>query len=189
MYEVWAAVVDEDPAASMVRVNLLLNRASESPDVESYLPHEGKVVLRLHRDATVAVRVPRWVDRAKVTCGVNDNAVPFAWLGSYVVLESRKSGETLTLTFPIVETVETWSLAWQVDRFWQESTKAPAYWPKREPVRYTLTFRGNTLAKIEPRDTVAGFALYADRSLDRFRAQAPMHQVSRFARALKNSSN
>jgi hypothetical protein len=67
-----------------------------------------------------------------------------------------------------------------MDQFYLESTQPPAAWRGAKPTRFILTFRGNTLADIQPRDTRAGFALYSDRSLERLRAPAPLKRRARF---------
>ena len=43
------------------RVDLLLDRASEWVDVDSYLPFEGKVVLKIKTVNSAEVRRPEWV--------------------------------------------------------------------------------------------------------------------------------
>jgi hypothetical protein len=42
-------------------VNLLLNRASAWADLDSYIPYEGRVDVRVKRDCELAVRIPEWV--------------------------------------------------------------------------------------------------------------------------------
>jgi hypothetical protein len=81
------------------------------------------------------------------------------------------------------ETTETVDLGWRLDQFWLESTQPSASWRGAKPTGFTLTFRGNTLADIQPRDTRSGFALYGDRSLERFRQSASTRHVTRFVPA------
>ncbi len=50
-------------ADGSAQVNLLLNRAGKSVDVDSYLPYEGKVVVHNKSDRRIAVRMPCWADR------------------------------------------------------------------------------------------------------------------------------
>ena len=45
-------------------MNLLLNRASPWLDVDSYLPYEGKMVIRNKTCERVSIRIPSWVDRS-----------------------------------------------------------------------------------------------------------------------------
>lgn len=44
-----------------VRVNFLLNRGSTQLDVNSFLPHEGRVEIQIHEDIkNLEVRIPKW---------------------------------------------------------------------------------------------------------------------------------
>jgi len=66
MYRAWAGIVScRDGDA---QVNLLLNRASPWLDVDSYLPHEGKVVVRNKTAQSISIRMPVWVDLNAVQC-------------------------------------------------------------------------------------------------------------------------
>lgn len=66
---------------------------------------------------------------------------------------------------------------------WLESTQPPASWRGAKPARFTLTFRGNTLAGIQPRDTRAGYPLYSTRSVESLRRPAATKSVRRFVPA------
>ncbi len=180
LYEVWNGIVEYDGATETARVNLLLNRASPWLDIDSYLPHEGKVVLWSKKARNLAVRVPRWADKSHVKCLVNKLRTPLAWVGNYLVLNDLKRSSTIEIRFPMVEATERHSLAWRTDQFWQESTKPPSSWGSEKPTVYTITLRGNTLADIHPRDPNVGFALYRRRCLNRFRSKAPLRSLKRF---------
>jgi hypothetical protein len=180
LHVVWDAIVNADQE-NMVCINLLLNRASPWVDIDSHLPHEGRVVLRFKRDTDASVRMPLWVDKREVTCqSSGDQQVRATWLGNYLVLSDCPTSATVTLRFPMAERTETARLAWQHDQFWQESTKPPTYWPQRPAEQYKLTFRGNTLADIQPRITAVGYQLYGSRSLKSLRAPAEVHSVERY---------
>ena len=56
LYPVWESMVAR--VGEVVRVNLLLNRASQWLDIDSYLPVEGKVVLHIKNAPKIEVRVP-----------------------------------------------------------------------------------------------------------------------------------
>jgi DUF1680 family protein len=71
-------------------VNLLLNRVSPWIDVASHLPFEGKVEIRVHDAERVRVRIPDWVDKAKVRAEVNAKGVEPAWSARYLGLEKLK---------------------------------------------------------------------------------------------------
>lgn len=177
---VWEGMVEADPAARLVRVHLLLNRVSPWVDVESDLPYDGRVTVHLKQDADLALRVPLWVDRHAVRCHRGPQQVQPPWVGRYILLRGLRAGQTVAVTFPVTQTVETHLLAWQSDQFWLESTRAPDHWPKRPPVTYTLVLRGNTLVDIRPRDTQPGFALYTERTPQRYRLPVPRRRLECF---------
>jgi len=83
----------------------------------------------------------------------------------------------------MMETTETVDLTWRLDQFWLESTQPSASWSGAKPTRFTLTFRGNTLADIQPRDTRSGYPLYSTRSVESLRRPAAMKRVTRFVAA------
>jgi hypothetical protein len=128
----------------------------------------------------LAVRLPGWVDKSAVECAVGSTPLSCSWLGNYLVLPEVRRGQDVALRFSMRETTEEYLLPWPMDQFYLESTQPPAAWRGAKPTRFILTFRGNTLADIQPRDTRAGFALYSDRSLERLRAPAPLKRRARF---------
>ena len=93
-----------------VRVNLLLNRASPWLDVDSYLPYEGKAVMRNKSARELFVRVPLWADRKAVRCRIGSREVPKEWFGSYLRIAPLEPSDVITLTFPIVDRVERWTI-------------------------------------------------------------------------------
>ena len=177
LYFAWESIVRcEDGVA---QVNLLLNRASPWLDIESYLPYEGKVVIRNKSARILNVRIPKWVERGAVRSQIGDRPVEAFWAGRYLVFNDLKPEATVTVTFPVVETTETYTLKWKQSDFWQESTNPGDSWrPLEEPARYTCRFRGNTLVDISPRDEGPGYPLYLRDALTR--SQAPMRQVTRY---------
>ncbi len=130
----WDGIVDG--SGDEAQVNLLLNRASPWLDVDSYLPYEGKVVIRNKTARRIAVRIPAWVDRGKLRCSVNGNDRRFSWVGAYQVVGGLKPSDTIELRFPVRD--ET------IHRTAGRGTKAQT--------AYTITLRGNTVVDITPRD-------------------------------------
>ena len=131
LYKAWAGIV-RPQGENGVQVNLLLNRASPWLDVDSHLPYEGKVALRNKTARSASVRVPRWVNRAKVCCRVGAVERPAVWLNNYLLVRDLAPGDTVTIEFPMVTTVERWT-------------------EKTYETTYTCEFRGNTLVDISPR--------------------------------------
>ena len=122
LYYAWEAIVRG--AGDTAQVNLLLNRAAAWLDVDSYLPYEGKVIIRNKTAGKIRVRIPAWVDRNAVKCAVQGKAVPAEWAGNYLLFEKIGSKETVSIEFPVVESSETL-------RFMN--------------AQYDCKFRGNTL--------------------------------------------
>ncbi len=177
MYAAWEAIVRCTNGTA--QVNLLLNRASAWVDVESCLPYEGKVVLKNKTAHRISVRVPLWVDRKAVHAEVNGEPASVFWLGQYMVFDALKAKDEVTITFPVTESTESYTLKWKQTEFWKESTNPGSSWePLKEPARYTCKFRGNTLVDISPRDEGNGLPLYRRDSLKA--ATTPTHAVTRF---------
>ena len=178
MYYAWESIVRcQDGAA---QINLLLNRASAWLDIDSHLPYEGKVVIHNKSARSIAVRIPRWVDKQAIASRFSRRAAKPHWVGQYLVYEDVKSDDVLTINFPVVETTEKFTLKWKQDEFWKESTNPGNNWQARSNAAVsTCTFRGNTLVDIFPRDRGLGYALYEREEL-KHRTNAPIKTVTRY---------
>ena len=146
------------------QVNLLLNRASQWLDIDSYLPYEGKVVVHNKTAERIAVRIPAWVNRTEIRARVNDADRCFWWVGNYMQLDGLVPGDCLVVEFPMMERTERYTACSRIFRAEKE---------------YTCVFRGNTLVDISPRDTRSGgYPLYLR---DHMRAtKAPIKTVARY---------
>ncbi|MBB6733236.1 hypothetical protein [Cohnella zeiphila] len=113
----WSNTVTE--SAGTVSVNLLLSRGSKWLDVDSYLPHEGKVTLHVHQDLKeLQIRIPEWAGYTKVRFvrehegerSEGGGMDPSRFVkGCFLLLGPARAGETITVTFPLSmrTTVET----------------------------------------------------------------------------------
>jgi hypothetical protein len=101
LYYVWDSIVSK--SGGEFRVNLLLNRASEWLDVHSYLPVQGRVVLKIKRAGRVAVRMPEWVTLGEVSAAVGREKADTHLEGRYVAIGGLKAGDEVELTFPVPE--------------------------------------------------------------------------------------
>ncbi len=177
IYAAWDGIIQGKDG--VVQVNLLLNRASEWLDIDSYLPYEGKVVLHNKAARVATVRMPRWADLKQVKATVNGNEAALEWLGRYAFFNGLKEGDEIEITFPVVERMETYTLLWKEEDMWPESTYLGPQWkPKNPPDRYTLHLRGNTVVDVEPRSKLAGFPLYQRDEMKQLKA--PMVRRTRF---------
>lgn len=163
LYYAWEGIVrckDDVP-----QVNLLLNRASPWLDVDSFLPYEGKVVIKNKTAQKIAVRIPRWVDKKKAQASTNGKAASTFWLGNYMVLDRTGKKDVITIEFPVVETTEKYTL--------------PATWCGKEgAAEFTCRFKGNTLIDINPRGTEPGYPIYVREQYKK--DKAPMKRVERY---------
>jgi hypothetical protein len=151
------------------RVNLLLNRASPWMDIDSYLPYEGKVVLKNKGSQEVFVRMPLWVDRKHVRCRVGQKDVQNVWFNNRLRFRSLQPNDVVTISFPTETKTEEWVI--------------PSFSGKQGPEKqvHTCKFKGNTLTEISP-PLVPGSPLY-QRSYF-LKDQAPIKRVTRFATPL-----
>ena len=126
----------------VVRVNLLLNRASPWLDVDSYLPYEGKVLLHNKTAREAFVRVPLWVEREEVQCEVDGRDIENTWDGNYLRFPALAPGQDIVIRFPMRERTERWTNPTE----WGQGGLAGA------PVGtvFEFRFRGNTLVEVTP---------------------------------------
>ena len=125
---VWDSMVSR--SGNLVKVHLLLNRASEWLDIDSYLPAAGKVVIHIKDAPEVAVRIPEWcpTDAVRVTVGTESRRGLVE--GRYLRIGWLKPGERVTLEFPVPERV--------VHRVLGE-------------IPYKLELRGSDVVSIDPK--------------------------------------
>jgi DUF1680 family protein len=153
LYWIWDSILTKED--DKVVVNLLLNRASPWLDVDSHLPYEGKVALKVKEAKAAGVRIPDWTDRERVTCTVNSEEQAFSWSGSYVEIGDLKPGDAVTIDFPM-----------------REKTMFSAIADKP----YRVTLKGNTVVAIDPDGELCPLYQRGHYSQER----APMKSVTRF---------
>ncbi len=177
LYHAWESIVR--CAGDTAHVNLLLNRASPWLDIDSYLPFEGRVVIRNKTVRRIAVRIPRWVDLDAVKAAVNGRkAAPF-WIGRVLVVDRLRARDAVEVTFPMVESAAAFKVGWTGIHVpgWTEVTKlldqdtpsgpfdyqvssAPGGAGAAPRPVFTIRFRGNDAIDISPRETGLGYPLY-----------------------------
>ncbi len=158
----------------IARVNLLLNRASPWMDVDSYIPYEGKVILKNKQAREALVRIPLYVDLKDVTCRIGRRTVQLRWFGRYLRVEGLKAGEEVTIEFPLEERTERWAATSKSDWY---GLPLPA------GTVCTMKFKGNTLITISP-SPGPGCRLYENRAEKYKAAKAPMKKIIRHATPL-----
>ena len=99
LYYAWEGIVRCSDGKN-AQVNLLLNRASPWLDVDSYLPFEGKAVIKNKTAQRVSIRISSWIDRRELRLEVNDQTIRPFWVGNYVVVDELKPGDRITHSVP-----------------------------------------------------------------------------------------
>jgi hypothetical protein len=173
LFYAWDGIVRY--ADGTARVNLLLNRASPWLDVDSYLPFEGKAIIKNKTAQEIFVRIPLWVDSRAVTATRNGEAVTPAWAGRSLRFQNMQPQDIVVVEFPMVETTETWTVPHLRGPY---STEPPVNRP------LTCRFRGNTLVEIS--DVLAPSAItYLNRPAKFAGNKAPMKKTTRYVAPVK----
>lgn len=141
-------------------VNLLLNHASPWADVDSWVPYEGRVDVKMKQTCDLELRIPEWVQPAEVSCTVDEQPVSPSFQHRYLKIGQVQSGSTVTATFPISERSE-------------EATIGG--------IPYRLIIKGNNVVSIDPPGTLYPFyqrAHYQEdqvrwRTVERFVVERP----------------
>jgi len=110
-------------------IHLLLNRASHWADVNSYLPYEGQVDLVMKTACNLELRIPEWVKPNDVSGLVNGTQRELTVQGRYALIGYVKSGDLVTITFPIFERTVNTTIG---------------------NIPYTLIIKGNDVVSINP---------------------------------------
>jgi len=127
IYYVWKNILRYQDGK--LRVNLLLNRASPWADVDSSIPYEGRVDVKIKEACELSVRIPEWVKPDEARCYVNGADRPLSWEGRYAVTGKVEPKDVATLTFPIFE---------RTDKVHIQGKE------------YTLIRKGNDVVQIDP---------------------------------------
>lgn len=134
LYIAWHHTVRRKPEG--VFVNLALNRDSPWLEVESYLPYQGRIELRIHNAPVVFVRIPEWAPHEQVQVECDGARLPApAWQGEYIRLTGLRKGQRVSVGFPVQNTKTVEELRLGKDAL---------------PVRYQASWRGYTLVRLTP---------------------------------------
>jgi hypothetical protein len=127
IYYVWQNVLTGKDGH--LRVNLLLNRASYWADVDSFIPYQGRVDVKIKKGCALSVRIPEWVKPEQTHCQVNGADRSLSWDGRYAVVGPVQPPDVVTLRFPIFERTDVVQIQGQ---------------------EYTLIRKGNDVVQIDP---------------------------------------
>jgi hypothetical protein len=97
-YYGWEAAVRHNAGTSTV--NLFFTRFSPWMDLISYLPYDGKVLIKNKSGKNINVRIPGWVSMGDMRVKVNGNFIVPDYAGRYVRLSGLDGNEQIEITFP-----------------------------------------------------------------------------------------
>jgi len=127
LYYVWERMLEHD--AGKLKVNLLLNRASQWADVDSHIPYAGQVDVKIKKPVHLSMRIPEWVSPADVRIRVDGQDIQVKFNGRYAQVGDVVPGSVVAMTFPIAE---------RTDTIWVEKH------------RYTIVRKGNEVVAMDP---------------------------------------
>ncbi len=155
IYHAWKNILDY--SNGKLKINLLLNRASQWADILSYIPYEGRVDFRIKKPIeSFEIRIPEWVEPGQVTGTIDGKARDLRFDGRYAKFGPISPGQEVVMTFPISERTEDIAV-------------------DQKP--YRVIIKGNTVVNINPPGKVGPLYQRA-----RYREnQARWHKVQWFA--------
>ncbi len=127
IYYIWEHILTH--GNGKLKVNLLLNRASSWADVNSHIPYQGRVDVRVKKASELSIRIPEWVKADDTRCLVNGKERSLTWEGRYAVVGRVNTKDDVTLNFPIGE---------RIDKI------------RVEGHDYTLVRKGNEVVSVNP---------------------------------------
>ncbi|PHV70448.1 hypothetical protein CS063_10160 [Sporanaerobium hydrogeniformans] len=111
LYQGWNNILTWE--RERLSVNLLLNRTAKEMNINSYLPHQGKVELEIKEGLKeLVVRIPEWVPYGAVRVirqkadgtQKEETGRTLSWVKTYFInLKQAEAGERITLIFPMKE--------------------------------------------------------------------------------------
>jgi hypothetical protein len=130
IYYVWKNILSY--AGGTLKINLLLNRASKWADLDSHVPYQGRLEVKIKQDLELAIRLPEWVNPAEARCGVNGHQRRLTFDGRYAQVGSVGAGDAVVFECPIHEHSQRVTI---------------------EHRDYTIVRRGNDVVSIDPPGT------------------------------------
>ncbi|MGI8967368.1 MAG: hypothetical protein ACR2H1_14970, partial [Limisphaerales bacterium] len=106
IHTAWINTIDEYKKSRLgdagIYVNQSFSRDSKWGRVVSFLPEQGRLTVKAAVKKTFFLRLSHWAPREEARAFVGTKSVPVKWSGDYVRFNA-KSGDELTLTYPLME--------------------------------------------------------------------------------------
>jgi DUF1680 family protein len=135
MYQVWDNAMKRE--GDSLYINLLLNKRTPFAEIQSYLPHEGKVLIKNIKARDLYCRIPDWVSAESVSVSCDDKRRPVHIKNGFLHVPSLKPANRVVIRFPVrtekkKETVQKWTfdILWRGDaivRMNPTGDKVPLY--------------------------------------------------------------
>jgi hypothetical protein len=156
LYLTWHNIVTQKPEG--VYVNLWFSRDTPTVEVNSFVPYEGKLEIRVHQAPTLYVRVPEGVDPNEVRAMLNNREKSPQREGAYVGFSGLTRDDVVTISVPLKKRTSKETVA---------------------GVEYALEWKGNTIVRMSPKGTLAPLYQREDYLADR----APLGEVDYYVPA------
>jgi len=169
IYYAWDGIVRQE--GDTAQVNLWLNRRSPWVDVWSWLPYEGKLVVRNKGMRRIIVRVPGWVSRRALCYRLNGESLQPMWVGNRMLFDGLKGTEELSFEVPVALERSRYTMANLNDR-------------SSQPDEYDCMFKGNTAISVgEPEPPGPRYRIFLR---DHLQAdKAPMKEINSYTHTAK----
>ena len=126
-------------------------------DINSYLPYEGKIILKNKTAQKAYIRIPNWVDKQNMTCAINKKNLRLDWLNNYLIVDNLSKNDEIKIEFEMVTRTESYKL---------------------DDKEFTFTFKGNTVIDLKPRSEGLVYPIYMRDKY--FNNQAPLITKKRY---------
>ena len=80
-----------------------MNRASKWADIDSHIPYQGRVDVKIKKACKLSIRIPEWVEPFQCKATIGDQPRSLVFKGRYAQVGSVKPGDVVSLNFPISE--------------------------------------------------------------------------------------
>ena len=104
VYYVWEKILEQKNGK--IRINLLLNRSSRWADIDSHLPYQGVVDVKVKQDLDLEIRLPEWAKPEETRCTVNGSPRAINFRDRYALIGRAAENDDVRLEFPIREKTE-----------------------------------------------------------------------------------
>ena len=128
-------------------------------EIRCFQPYQGLLTVSLKENCEVKIRIPDFTCKEEIKVTANGKPVEFTASGNFLKIAGRKAGEKIEMTYPVptkteeivignkksAEKVKVWYPLME-----DGSTKEKAGKDGFNQYRYRVTWKGDTVVKMEP---------------------------------------